>query len=67
MHEIVVRKSGFAGICHFHDAANLWYLEALSLQWFGQMTPWCKFELKEMAFNVLGGDFAQRLLRVGFW
>ena len=32
------------------------------LQWFGQMTPWCKRELREMAFKVLGGDLAKRLL-----
>ena len=35
------------------------------LQWFGQMTPWCKRELREMAFKVLGGDLAKRLLGVG--
>ena len=35
------------------------------LQWFGQMTLWCKRELREMAFKVLGGDLAKRLLGVG--
>ena len=29
------------------------------------MTPWCKRELREMAFKVLGGDLAKRLLGVG--
>ena len=29
------------------------------------MTPWCKHELWEMAFKVLGGDLAKRLLGVG--
>jgi len=35
------------------------------LQWFGQMTPWCKREPREMAIKVLGGDLAKRLLGVG--
>ena len=35
------------------------------LQWFGQMTLWCKRELREIAFKVLGGDLAKRLLGVG--
>ena len=26
------------------------------------MTSWCKQELQEMAFKVLGGDLAKRLL-----
>ena len=35
------------------------------LQWFGQMTPWCFFYFREMAFKVLGGDLDKRLLGVG--
>ena len=35
------------------------------LQWYGQMTPWCYFDFREMAFKVLGGDLAKRLLGVG--
>ena len=35
----------------------------LNLQWFGQMSPWCKLKLWEMmAFKVLWGDLAKRLL-----
>ena len=37
----------------------------VTLQWFGQMTPWCKCELREMTFKVFGGDLAKRLLGVG--
>ena len=29
------------------------------------MTPWCKRELREMAYKALGGDLAKRLLGVG--
>merc|ERR1712077_97920 len=29
------------------------------------MTPWCFFDFREMAFKVLGGDLAKRLLGVG--
>ena len=36
-----------------------------TLQWYGQMTPWCFFDFREMAFKVLGGDLAKRLLGVG--
>ena len=35
------------------------------LQWYGQMTPWCFFLFREMAFKVLGGDLAKKLLGVG--
>ena len=28
-------------------------------------TPWCKRELREMAFKVMGGDLAKRLLGLG--
>ena len=35
------------------------------LQWYGQKTPWCFFDFREMAFKVLGGDLAKRPLGVG--
>ena len=35
------------------------------LQWFGQMTPWCFFDFREMAFKVLGGGLDKRLLGAG--
>ena len=43
---------------HFFLASEI----LVFLQWFGQMTPWCKRELREMAFKVLGADLAKRLL-----
>ena len=45
----------------FHNA-SLFHTHNPALQWFGQMTPWCKRELREMALKVLGGDLGKRLL-----
>ena len=41
------------------------YSKVKFLQRFGQMTPWCKRELWEMTFKVLGGNSSKRLPGVG--